>query len=66
MRYVKASEAIKVLQICPATLKMWKDIGKIKYKKLSEKKYLYDVDSVLGESNETEDIAIYCRVSTPA
>lgn len=53
-----------MLQICPATLKKWKDEGKIKYKKFSAKKYLYDIDSVLENSNETEDVAIYCRVST--
>lgn len=53
-----------MLQICPATLKKWKDEGKIKYKKFSTKKYLYDIDSVLEGSNETEDVAIYCRVST--
>lgn len=64
MRYVKANETLKLLQICPATLKKWKDEGKIKYKKFSEKKYLYDIDSVLEGTNETEDVAGYCRVST--
>ena len=35
-------------------LKRWKDTGKISYKKLSIRKYLYDVDSVfIGADNKT-------------
>lgn len=64
MRYVSAKEAKCILQINATTLKSWKDKGIISFKKLSDKKYLYDVDSIL---NKKEDIkrkhVIYGRVS---
>ena len=44
MRYVTAAEAKRELHIVPSTLKIWKDSGKIKFKRLSSKKYLYDID----------------------
>ncbi len=47
MNYVSAKEAKRLLQVNGTTLKVWKDSGRLKYKKLSEKKILYDVDSVL-------------------
>ena len=64
MRYVSSKEAKCILQINATTLKSWKDKGIISFKKLSDKKYLYDVDSIL---NKKEDIkrkhVIYGRVS---
>lgn len=66
MRYVTAAEAKRELHIVPSTLKIWKDTGKIKYKKLSSYKYLYDIDSVNDSENETLNTknVIYARVST--
>lgn len=65
MRYLKSGEACKVLQICPATLKAWKDGGIIKYKQLTSKKFLYDVDSVFEEEpNKKKGVAVYGRVSS--
>lgn len=65
MRYLKSGEACKVLQICPATLKAWKDRGIIKYKQLTSKKFLYDVDSVFEEEpNKKKGVAVYGRVSS--
>lgn len=63
MRYLKSSEICSELKISPATLKAWKDSGKILYKRLTTKKYLYDIDSILFDSSIATDIAIYGRVS---
>ena len=64
--WVKASVALKELQISRPTLKVWKDKGKIKYRKLSDYLYLYDVDSVGREnlSDENRMNVIYARVSS--
>ena len=64
MRYVSAGEAKRILHINPTTLKTWKDTGIIKYKKLTSKKFLYDIDSVENKENDqTRYNAIYARVS---
>ena len=63
MRYLKSCEICSELKISPATLKIWKDKNKIRYKKLSDRKYLYDIDSILNQS-KSDEIAIYGRVST--
>lgn len=52
MRYVSAKEAKMILQINATTLKSWKDKGFIEYKKLSDKKYLYNVDSILNKTEK--------------
>ena len=67
MRYVTAAEAKRELHITPSTLKIWKDTGKIKYKRLSSKKYLYDIDSVTNADESVsfnQQNVIYARVST--
>lgn len=67
MRYVKAADVKRELHITPGTLKRWKDSGKIKYKKLSDKKYLYDIDSVTDTDESVsfnQKNVIYARVST--
>lgn len=65
MRYLKSREACKELQICPATLKAWKDKGIIKYRQLTQRKFLYDVDSLLEvEPMRKESVAVYGRVSS--
>ncbi len=67
MNYKTSKQVCDILTITKQTLKTWKDNGKLKYIKLSSKKYLYDVDSVLI-STENSDIekrqnVIYARVS---
>ena len=65
-RFIKASQVMDELQISRGTLKLWKDKGLITYKKLSDKKYLYDINSVLKEGSVQENRlnVIYARVST--
>lgn len=63
MNYITTKEVKSILHINATTLKSWKDSGKIKYKKLSNKKYLYDIDSILQESTINKDNVIYARVS---
>ncbi len=65
MNYVSAKEAKRLLQVNGTTLKVWKDSGRLKYKKLSEKKILYDVDSVLLslDTEHKRRNIIYARVS---
>ena len=66
MNYVSPKIIKQECQISYMTLKRWKDKGKIKYKKLSEKKILYDIDSIFKKSNEQNNRknVIYARVST--
>lgn len=62
---MKSREACKELQICPATLKAWKDKGIIAYKRLTPRKFLYDVDSLFDDKPVKQDgVAVYGRVST--
>ena len=65
MNYVTAKEAKNILKINATTLKSWKDKGILSYKKLSDKKILYDIDSVLNNSdiNDNRLNVIYARVS---
>ena len=65
MNYVTAKEAKNILKINATTLKSWKDKGILSYKKLSDKKILYDIDSVLNNSNMVDNRlnVIYARVS---
>lgn len=65
MNYVTAKEAKNILKINATTLKSWKDKGILSYKKLSDKKILYDIDSVLKDSDIVDNRlnVIYARVS---
>lgn len=65
MNYVTAKEAKNILKINATTLKSWKDKGILSYKKLSDKKILYDIDSVLKDSDMVDNRlnVIYARVS---
>lgn len=65
MNYVTAKEAKNILKINATTLKSWKDKGILSYKKLSDKKILYDIDSVLKNSDMADNRlnVIYARVS---
>lgn len=64
MNYVSAKEARTLLHINATTLKKWKDTGLLKYKKLSSKKILYDIDSISTENKILDkQNVIYARVS---
>lgn len=64
MNYVLAKEARSLLHINATTLKKWKDTGLLKYKKLSSKKILYDIDSISTENKILDkQNVIYARVS---
>ena len=64
MKYVSAKEAKKYFQISGQTLKVWKDTNKILTKQFSQKKILYDIDSVNNDNitNARKNV-IYARVS---
>jgi predicted site-specific integrase-resolvase len=64
MNYRSAKQIREAFIITSQTLKNWKDKGTIKFIKLSSKKFLYDIDSVLGTSDiENRQNVIYARVS---
>lgn len=64
MNYVSAKEARAFFCINPTTLMTWKNEGKIRYKKFSNKKYLYDIDSFEEKTNNIKRLnVIYARVS---
>ena len=68
MKYVSAKEAKDLLQVSGVTLMNWKNAGLIKYKKLTDRKYLYDIDSIIKSKEEKDNNrlnVIYGRVSTP-
>lgn len=65
MNYVTSKEAKSTLKINATTLKSWKDKGIIRYKKLTKKKFLYDIDSVGSPTDDKtpRKHVIYARVS---
>lgn len=66
MNYVTSKEIKQLLHISAVTLMRWKNEGKVQYKQLSDKKILYDIDSIDNSSSEqfnTKNV-IYGRVST--
>lgn len=64
MRFLTSGIICKELQITPTTLMNWKNSGKIEFKKLSDKKILYNIDSVVNQNiTKQSRIAIYSRVS---
>lgn len=68
MNYVTAKEIKQQLQISGVTLMQWKNSGKIQYKKLSDKKILYDLDSLNNNIENSNNLntknVIYARVSS--
>ena len=68
MNYVTAKEIKQQLQISGVTLMHWKNSGKIQYKKLSDKKILYDLDSLNNDIKNSNELntknVIYARVSS--
>ena len=64
MRLVSPKEFISYHNITHSTLHRWAANGKVKFKRLSDKKILYDID-FLNESTQDNRInVIYARVST--
>lgn len=68
MNYVTSKEIKQQLQISGVTLMQWKNSGKIQYKKLSNKKILYDLDSLNATTENSNNLnvknVIYARVSS--
>lgn len=54
----------EILQISSQCLYEMKESGRIEFKKISDKKYLYKLPESFSK-NEVKNIAIYARVSTP-
>lgn len=54
----------EILQISPQCLYEMKNSGRIEFKQISDRKYLYKLPKSFNE-NEVKNIAIYARVSTP-
>ena len=66
MNYVTAKEAKERLRISGVTLMRWKNENRISCMKLSDRKCLYDIDSIIKNSEEKpRKNVIYGRVSTP-
>jgi len=64
MNYITSSQACTQFHITRATLKRWSDTGKIQCVKLSSKKMLYDLDSIIKNDDIDSRInVIYARVS---
>lgn len=65
MNYKTSSEVCKLLKITPMTLCRWKNEGIIQYQKITSKKFLYDIDSVVKQTpyKERRKNIIYSRVS---
>ena len=68
MNYITSKEIKQQLQISGVTLMQWKNSGKIQYKKLSDKKILYDLDSLNAITENSNNLniknVIYARVSS--
>ena len=63
MHYISSGLACKQLCITPATLMKWKNSGKIQVLRLSQKKILYDIDSIIKIDKEDRINVVYGRVS---
>lgn len=68
MNYVTSKVIKQQLQISGVTLMQWKNSGKIQYKKLSDKKILYDLDSLNTTTENSNNLntknVIYARISS--
>ena len=68
MNYVSAKEAKETLHVSGVTLMRWKNEGLIKCMKITDRKILYDLDSIITEQKKPDLNklnVIYGRVSTP-
>ena len=62
MNYISSGAICKQLCITKATLKRWKDTGVVQVLKLTSKKILYDIDSIIKQEDNRINV-IYARVS---
>ena len=64
MNWVSAKQARQILHISTTTLFHWKNEGIIKFKPLTKRKFLYDIDSVdMKDNSYSKQNVIYARVS---
>lgn len=64
MKWLTSGEICAELRISPTTLQNWKNSEKIRVRKFSDRKYLYDLDSINEIPTEIKRINIaYSRVS---
>ena len=63
MRYITAKQIKEELQITTQTLYNWRQLGKIDFKEINCRNFIYDIDSVLHRNTESRKHVIYCRVS---
>lgn len=64
MRWVTARQLKKEIGITSQTLYNWRKEGKITYKELNKRTFLYDIDTVFGRNLVTTKLSIaYSRVS---
>ena len=67
MRWLTSGEICKELRVTPTTIKLYCDKGKLKVRKITARKFLYDIDSLLEKDNEINKLnkinVCYARVS---
>jgi putative resolvase len=61
--YITAKEVKEKLGITSQTLYNWRKLGKIKYKELNSRNFLYDIDSIGLEEPKYRKNVVYARVS---
>lgn len=66
MRYVGSRELKKILGVTNQTVYNWRKAGKISFKQVNKRNFVYDIDSVLNQNlMSTKQVVAYCRVSNP-
>ena len=63
MSYINAKKVKEILGITSQTLNNYRRQGKIKYKELNSRNFLYDIDSLNLTKPKDKKQVIYCRVS---
>lgn len=64
MREVSARELKKILGVTNQTIYNWRRAGKISFKQLNKRNFIYDLDSVYNMNlMNTKQVIAYCRVS---
>ena len=63
MRYVGSRELKKILGVTNQTVYNWRKAGKISFKQVNKRNFVYDIDSVLNQNlMSTKQVIAYCRV----
>ena len=64
MRYVGSRELKKILGVTNQTVYNWRKAGKVSFKQVNKRNFVYDIDSVLNQNlMSTKQVVAYCRVS---